>query len=293
MSYAKFISTARERLASTPRATSEVPGLGSVEYAVDGSGPTVLVSHPLFGGFDVGLGVGRKFLGPGFRIIVPSRFGYLGSALPKHAKPADQADAYIAILDELGLERTIVLGYSAGGPSAIQMALRHPERVSSLVLVASALPGSVNRPPRPVAELLFGSNLVFWLLAKLGPTVTGRILGMDKHFRPLGHQRAAIQDTWTNFFPIPPRKRGVLHDIYISNPDVQGYPLEDISAPTLIISARDDAMSAHENSVLAAARIPGSHLVAFDQGGHLLLDHEDDLRREVAKFLKPSIRGPR
>lgn len=285
MSYAKFMAAAQERLCAAPHEEIEVFGFGTVEYAVDGSGPAVLVSHPLFGGFDVGIGVGRTFLGPGFRLIVPSRFGYLGSAQPELGTPADQSDVYTHLLDRLDLDSVIVLGYSAGGPSAIQMVLRHPERVSSLVLIASALPGRANRPPRAVAELLFGSNLLFWLLAKLGPAVTARILGMDKHFRPDGRQRASIQETWTSFFPITPRKQGVIHDIYISNPEVQGFPLQDISAPTLIISARDDTMSAHDNSVQAAARIPRSHLVPFDRGGHLLLDHEDDVRRAIAEFV--------
>ena len=286
MSYKHFITAARDRLTSSSRYTLRTPGRGIVEYTSEGSGPPALVSHPLFGGFDVGLGVGRKFLGPEFRIVAPSRFGYLGSTLPKAALPADQADAFAAVLDTLDLERVVVLGYSAGGPPAIQFALRHPDRVSALVLVASALPGKAGSPPKPVANLLFGSDLVFWLLGRSGSTLTARILGMDGHFRPVGSQRDAIQDTWTSLFPIAPRKRGVLHDLYVSNPDVQGYPLEEISVPTLIINARDDAMSAYRNAERAAPRIRGSCLVSFDRGGHLLLDDEEAVRRSVAEFVK-------
>ena len=286
MSYKQFITAARDRLTSSSRNSIQIPGRGIIEYTSDGSGPPALVSHPLFGGFDVGLGVGRKFLGPDFRIIAPSRFGYLGSTLPTAALPADQADAFAAVLDTLDLERVVVLGYSAGGPPAIQFALRHPDRVSALVLVASALPGEAGSPPKPVANLLFGSDLVFWLLGRSGSTLTARILGMDARFRPVGSQRDAIQDTWTTLFPIAPRKRGVLHDLYVSNPDVQSYSLEEIIVPTLIINARDDAMSAYGNAELAAPRIQGSRLVSFDHGGHLLLDHDEAVRRSVAEFIK-------
>jgi pimeloyl-ACP methyl ester carboxylesterase len=120
--------------------------------------------------------------------------------------------------------------------------------------------------------------------------------------RPVRHAEAqtsrgaTFPQAWSPFTPhssagiAPDRGQGRRQQgptsLNISNPDVQGYRLEDISAPTLIISARDDAMSAHDNSVHAAAHIPGSHLVSFDQGGHLLLDHEDDVRHEVAKFLQ-------
>lgn len=285
MSYKQFITGARNQLASSSRQTVEIPGRGIVEYTSDGSGPPALVSHPLFGGFDVGLGVGRNFLGPEFRIVAPSRFGYLGSTLPEAALPADQADAFATVLDTLDLERVVVLGYSAGGPPAIQFALRHPDRISALVLVASALPGKAGRPPKPVANLLFGSDVVFWLLGKGGVTFTARILGMDSHFRLTGSQRNAIQDAWTSLFPIAPRKRGVLHDLYVSNPDVQGYPLEEIRVPTLIVNARDDAMSAYGNAERAAPRIRGSRLLSFDRGGHLLLDQEDAVRRSVTEFV--------
>lgn len=286
MSYQQTLTAAQQRLASLPRNTVEVPGLGAVEYTDDGSGPPALVSHPLCGGFDLGLGVGRKFLAPEFRVVAPSRFGYLGSVLPEAATPDRQADAFAAVLDALGLEHVLALGYSAGGPSVIQLALRHPERVSALVLVASALPGRTGAPPKPVANLLFGSDLVFWLLGGTGPTTTARILGMDRHFRPTGSQRDEIRDAWSTMLPIAPRKRGVLHDLYVSNPDVQRYPLEEVSVPTLVISARDDAMSAYANAVRAASRLPRSRLVSFEHGGHLLLGEEEAVRRSVAEFLE-------
>ncbi len=287
MSYKQFISVARERLASAPRHTIEIPPFGNVGYADDGSGIAALVSHPLFGGFDLGVSIGRKWLGPEFRIVAPSRFGYPGSTLPRPATPADQADVFVALLDALGLERVVVLGYSAGGPPVIQLALRHPDRVSALVLVASALPGKTGSlPPEPIANLVFGSDLICWLLGRTGPTLTGRILGMDKHFRPVGSQRESIQDAWTTLFPIAPGKRGVLHDLYVSNPGVQDNPLEKIAVPTLIINARDDAMSAYGNAEKAAPRIPDSRLASFDHGGHLLLDEDESVRRSVAKFVE-------
>jgi pimeloyl-ACP methyl ester carboxylesterase len=61
----------------------------------------------------------RTYVGGDVRAIVPSRFGYVGSQLPPHGTPALQADAYVALLDHLGADRTVVMGCSAGGPSAI------------------------------------------------------------------------------------------------------------------------------------------------------------------------------
>lgn len=62
--------------------------------------------------------------------------------MAKGANPALQADTFGALLDALEIERAAVLGFSAGGPPAIQFALRHPERTLSLVLASAHLPTS-------------------------------------------------------------------------------------------------------------------------------------------------------
>ena len=280
------IDAARGRLAAREHHTIQTP-YGAVQYAERGQGPPVLFSHPLVGGFDVGLGCAEPWIGDGFRVIAPSRFGYLGSSLPQGAMPADQADTYALLLDALGIERAAMVGFSAGGPSVIQFALRHPDRTSGLILLGSALPGKAGRPPRPVAQLLF-TDLVFWTLKAYLPTLFLRCLGMPKGFAPTPEQWTGILESEESLFPIRPRKHGLLFDQYVSNPDVQGYPLEQISVPTLIVNARDDGLSAFENAASAAERIPGAELLAIDHGGHMLLGSEGLIVREVARFLAGS-----
>jgi pimeloyl-ACP methyl ester carboxylesterase len=281
--YQTDIEAARRRLAAREHHSIQTP-YGSVQYAEHGQGPPLLFSHPLVGGFDVGLGCAESWIGDGFRVIAPSRFGYLGSSLPPGVMPADQADAYALLLDALGIERAAIVGYSAGGPSVIQFALRHPDRTSGLVLIGSALPGKAGGPPKPVAQLLF-TDLVFWALKAYAPFQFARLLGTPKGFRLTPEQRTGILESEESLFPIRPRKQGVLYDNYISTPDVQGYPLEEISVPTLIINARDDSLSAFQNAARAAERIPGAELLAIDQGGHMLLGSETLIGQEVARFL--------
>jgi pimeloyl-ACP methyl ester carboxylesterase len=93
----------------------------------------MLLSHPLLGGFDMMTGFAETYIGAGTRFVAASQFGYLGSFLPPAAVPADQADAYALFLDALGIDRAAVFGYSGGGPSAIQFALRHAGRSTALV----------------------------------------------------------------------------------------------------------------------------------------------------------------
>ena len=285
--YRRDIDAARRRLADRERRVLRDSRFGAIEYTERGEGPAMLLSHPIFGGFDMMTGFAETYIGEGHWFVAPSRFGYLGSTLPPGAMPADQADAYALLLDTLGIGRAVVFGYSGGGPSAIQFALRHPGRTTALILMASALPGKAGAPPKAVARALFGSDWLFWTLKSHAPSLFARILGMPKGFRPTPGERGRIEQTMASLFPIRPRKRGVLFDLYVSNPDVQTYPLEQILVPTLIINAKDDGLSAFDNAAQASRRITRSKLVAIDRGGHLLLGSEGHVRKEIAAFEMP------
>jgi pimeloyl-ACP methyl ester carboxylesterase len=283
--YRRDMKVARQRLTARPRRTLEHPRLGVIEFATLGQGPAVTLSHPLFGGFDIGAGLAETYIGADYRFIAPSRFGYLGSTLPQGATPADQADAYAAILDALSIERTVVFGYSAGGPSVIQFTLRYPERTSAVILMASALPGKAGKPPKIVAQVLYGSDLLFWALKQFAPRLSARILGMPKGFRPTAEEVSRLTEVEESMFPHHPRRQGALFDGYVSNPDVQHYPLDEISTPTLIINAKDDGLAAFDNAARAAERIARSKLLTIERGGHLLLGSESTIRKEIAALI--------
>ena len=150
--------------------------------------------------------------------------------------------------------------------------------------MASALPGKAGAPPKALAQACFGSDRLFWILKCNAPSLFTRILGMPQGFRPTPKERERIEQTMDSLFPVHPRKRGVLFDLYVSNPDVQTYALEEISVPTLIINAKDDGLSAFDNAARASTRIRGSKLMAIDQGGHLLLGSETRIQEQIAAF---------
>ena len=100
-------------------------------------------------------------MGEGFRVIAPSRFGYLRTPIPLDASPAAQADAHAALLSELNISKAIVVGVSAGERSAVELAIRHPNSVAAIVLI---VPGTYS-PTSPVSvEASRGSKFVFWLV---------------------------------------------------------------------------------------------------------------------------------
>ena len=177
-SYATLRRRAQQRLSSIQH-TSIASPFGTIEYAERGQGDPVLVLHGIFGGFDAAYLTVDPWIGEGFHVVAPSRFGCLGSSLPPHATVADQADAYAALLDALGIERAAVVGFSAGTVSAMQFGLRHPGRTTALVLMSGHYPQKHHKLPELPLRLLY-TDRVFWALKTFTPELLGRICGTPR-----------------------------------------------------------------------------------------------------------------
>jgi pimeloyl-ACP methyl ester carboxylesterase len=287
-SYAEHIRRAEERLSSFERKTVD-SAWGTIEYAERGSGIPLLVSHGIGGGFDACVVTAEVWAGEGLHVIGPSRFGYFGSSLPTGANPALQADAFAGLLDALEIGRAAVLGFSAGGPPAIQFALRHPERTLSLVLASAHLPTSPYvKLPAALYRTVFSERL-FWLLKTLAPGRLARIMGVPKGFRATAEEWKSIRYLMDGLFPIRPRREGMVLDGILTNPDVERYPLEEIAVPTMIIHSADDTLAHYETAPRAAARIPGVRFVTIDRGGHLFVGREEIVRKEVGEFIRSNV----
>ena len=72
----------------------------------------------------------------GFRVIIPDQIGFGKSSKPHNYQFSfsQLAENTKAILDELGIDKTIVLGHSMGGMVAIRFTLLYPEKVQKLIL---------------------------------------------------------------------------------------------------------------------------------------------------------------
>jgi pimeloyl-ACP methyl ester carboxylesterase len=221
LGYRHDLRTARAQLTALQPRRIETP-YGMIQYADQGDGPVVLVVHGIFGGFDAGLRLARLLVPDGFRSIVPSRFGYLGSTLPPNPSPALQADAFAALLDLLGVTSAAVIGVSAGATSALQLALRHPQRVAALLLVSHNVPGPHHdHPPlpRPLARLVWGSDLLMWCVLRFMTRAILNLMGVPKGLPLTQADRAVIQGE-LNLLPVSQRIDGIIFDAFASNPDI-------------------------------------------------------------------------
>lgn len=284
--YRRDIKAAHQKLDNqeTQEANTQ---FGRIEYATHGKGYPVLVVHGIFGGHDQGLVLAKGQIGENFLSIVPSRFGYLGTGLPPDATPADQADAFASLLDEKEIDQAVIMATSAGGTSAIQFALRYPHRCSALVLVSSNAPGKVevSLPPKPIARMMFRSDFIFWMLTTHFPSTMHSIMGVPGNLEMTPAFEMEMEEVMNTLLPVKPRAEGAYIDMYVSNPAINEYPVDEISVPTLIIHAVDDPLADYDNAQTMAEQIPDAKMVTIESGGHPLLGHEERIQSEISEFI--------
>lgn len=266
---------------------------GPLEYAVAGEGAPLMMIHGTGGGFDQGLLFAAGLRRSGFRIVAPSRFGYLGSAFPDDASPARQADTLVELLDHLGIDRLPVAGGSSGALTAAEFALRHPDRCSHLVLIVPAA-NLTNRDPveftalqRLAVGAVLGSDFWFWSLSRLAPRqMISTLLATDPALldRVPEAERLRAQAILDQIFPISRKVDGLRNDgFWAGTPTPTAH--ERIAAPTLILSCEDDLFGTADTARLLADRIPDARLILYPDGGHIWLGHDDALTGEIADFI--------
>jgi pimeloyl-ACP methyl ester carboxylesterase len=275
---------------------------GPIEYQEAGAGVPLLAVHGSGGGHDQGMAFAARLENSGMRVIAMSRFGYLGTPMPVDASAAAQADAHVCLLDALGIDRAAVMGGSAGAPSALQMAIRHPDRVSALILLvplAYKPPTHADSAPPMPAWLeatmmrLISSDFLFWAAIHVArDQVIKVVLATPPELLATAspQERARVNAMLNNILPVSARAAGLRSDSTVGK-HLAPAPLESIQIPTLIISARDDRYGTYATAQYTASRIPMAKFVGFDQGGHTWVGHDNEVMAEIVKLLVPQA-GP-
>jgi pimeloyl-ACP methyl ester carboxylesterase len=199
-----------------------------------------------------------------------------------------------AVADAAELDRFVLLGISQGCPVSIAYAVRHPERVSQLLLVAGYSRG--------------------WKVRGSSEEQERRRAMQTLALQGWGKDNPAYRQLFTSFY-IPgatPEEMSWFNDLQrVSTSPENAVRLMDtfggldvvallprVTTPTLVVHARDDGSTPYAEGRALAAGIPGARFVTLESVNHILLSHEPAFVRfheEVRSFLdvpKSSAGGP-
>ncbi|MEO1167959.1 MAG: alpha/beta fold hydrolase [Pseudomonadota bacterium] len=182
------------------------------------------------------------------------------------------------VVDAAGFDRFDLLGISQGCAVSIAYAVRHPERVRSLILHGGYAVGwKVRAEPEEIArrEAMITLTRSGW--GQDNPAY--RQMFTTLYLPDASHEEA----DWFNELQrisASPEAAIRLQDT-LSRIDVRNL-LGQVSVPTTVFHSREDAVVPFDSGRYMAKKIPGARFVALDSKNHLLLEHEPAWRKFVA-----------
>jgi pimeloyl-ACP methyl ester carboxylesterase len=263
----------------------------NLAYATTGSGyPLVRTAHYLTHlGFELESPLWRHWIRGLSSDNLLVRYDERGLGLSDWKVPEFTFEAWVrdleSVVDSLGLKRFALLGLSQGGPVSIAYAVRHPERVSHLILHGAYALGWGKRPGNPEnAEIREAMHR----LMKLGwgrdePTFRQMF---TSEFIP---EASVEQMRWFNELQkvTCSTENALRFDDVFSQIDVLDL-LPRVTVPTIIFHAKEDHVVPFECGRQLAALIPGARFIPLEGRNHILLESEpawDVFQRELHSFL--------
>ncbi len=187
----------------------------------------------------------------------------------------DLADDCAGLLDALGIDKAHVVGLSLGGMTAQALAVRHPDRVASLVLMATAAhlpsPDSWDQRARTVREqgmaALVDVVMQRWFTADTVALAPERVKPVRDRFESLDPRGYAVAC------------------LAIRDMDLRGR-IGAVRVPTLVIAGEDDPATPIEMAEEIARLIPGAELTVVPEAAHLIaLEQPDVVNLLLESFL--------
>ena len=264
--------------------------LGPIEYSLTGESDLVLLFiHGTPGGHDQTTEPNSYY-----SVLTPSRPGYLRTPLSAGKSPAEQAKAYKALLDSLGIKEVMILGVSGGGPSAIEFAAAYPEiTLGFIALEAVSLSADLTQEDEAfINESDFGLWFNFMLLEFLGDEALASFMLPN----PVNQQKLLqnpkqlenLKKTIWSIWPLSIRKEGFTNDyLQFSNLSLH---LNDIKVPTLVIHGTEDINVDISQGEAIARLVPNATMYVVEGGDHMMMStHSEQIEGAIENFFKKTV----
>jgi pimeloyl-ACP methyl ester carboxylesterase/DNA-binding CsgD family transcriptional regulator len=258
-------------------------------YAVHGQGPPLLIDSCWLSHLqhDWQSPVWRHFLEGLGSICTVIRYDERGYGLSDWDITDYSLEARVAdletIVESAKLDRFGLLGMSQGGPVAITYAVRHPHRVSRMILFGAW----ATLARKPVDYELLDAYLSMVRVGWARPDSLFRRVFTNLLIPDASEEQLRWVDALQRMSTST--DNAVQHRLERQTIDVTPL-LSRVSVPTLVLHSRDDVMVTFDEARLLACSIPGAGLVPLDSRNHILLADEPAwpvFLREVTAFIEP------
>ena len=258
-------------------------------YATAGAGPPLVKTANYLNHleYDWESPVWRHLLQGLARDFTLLRYDARGNGLSDWDVDTLSLDAWVAdletVVDAAGIERFPLLGISQGCAVSVAYAVRHPERVSHLILYGGYALGGRKRSPEEKEKMDAMTTLIRHGWGENSPVfrqmftslfIPGATREQADFFNELQRRTTSAE--------CAARYRQVTGDF-----DVRDL-LPQVTAPTLVLHVRGDLVVPFESGRELAAGIPGSRFIAMQGDNHLFLEQDPAAQRffeEVRLFL--------
>lgn len=251
----------------------------TLEGAAEGEGPWLTLVHGVGSYLESWDGV-IAALGSGYRVLRYDLRGHGQSAkLPGPYSLDDFVGDLSALLDHLGVARTLLAGFSLGGLIAQGLALEEPERLEKLILISTVAGRTqeekerVRRRARTLAE----SGAVAHLSEAVERWFTDDFIARHPEVLAERRRRSMAND---------PACYAAAYRVLAESDLADRLPT--ITTPTLVMTGEHDIGSTPRMAAVIAERVPDCRLHVFPRLKHsILLEAPDQVAAQIKSFLEP------
>lgn len=251
----------------------EISEAAHLNVYVQGKGFPILClhGHP---GTGRSLSVFTQHLSQRFKTLAPDLRGYGNSRTQVNFSMTDHLIDLEALLERLQVDRCLVLGWSLGGILAMELALKLPERVSGLILIATAARPRSNHPPISWQDNLYTG--VASILNRLQPSWQWNIdtFGKRSLYRYLIQQHTPTAYRYLAFEAMAAYlQTSAAAQLALSTALKAGYDrlvdLHQIQCPSLVLAGAGDRHITAESSLETARHLKDCQWQCYPNTAHL------------------------
>lgn len=279
-------------LRSPVRYARSSDGVG-IAYQVAGDGPIDILAIP---GFVTHLdiwwnaptdGLVRRLTSIG-RLISFDKRGMGLSDRPDSVDAMKWVDDTLAVLDTVGAKDLVVLGISAGTPTAIRLASLYPERVRALVIFG----GGARTIAGPGYEIGHDRETLDSFAANLEKRWGSGVA--ISSYAPSRANEPHVRDYWARYQQLSASPAAAMRYFWATVETDVTELLPTITAPTLVLHPERDIIAPVAWGRFMADRIPGAEFVALDSDVDLICvsDVIDETAHEIGEFIQRTVHSP-